>query len=129
MSIQLSFAKLYYEAPTVYIEFAAGVELGFVEIRQLISAAEELSGRVPYVVLSDVRSEVNITPMGRKIASDATEAPFHKGSAVLAPNRLIQLAADFFNQLSPTPYPYKAFTNREEAIAWLKNITLKTATS
>ncbi|HKC69026.1 MAG TPA: hypothetical protein VKG26_12400, partial [Bacteroidia bacterium] len=47
--IDLPYAHIRYESPIVYFRYKEGIELGFPEIRKLISCAEELSGHKPYV--------------------------------------------------------------------------------
>ena len=122
MDIELPYSNIYYEAPIIYIEYKKDAELGFGEIRQLISTAEKLSGGKPYVVLSDVRNGVNITPMGKKLAADPGTMPLHRGSAVLLRNNMQRLAANFFG--SKNPYPFKAFTDKQKAVEWLLTLPL-----
>jgi hypothetical protein len=122
MEIELPYSNIYYEAPIIYIEYKKDAELGFGEIRQLVSMSEELSGHKPYVVLSDVRNGISITPMGKKIAADPSTAPLHRGTAVLLRNNMLRLAANFFG--TSNPYPFRAFTDRQKAVEWLLSLPL-----
>jgi len=121
---EFSYARISYDAPIVYIEFKEGAELGFGEMREMIHYAEELSGHTPYVALSDVRVDVSVTPMGKKVASDPAAAPLCRGSAIVVKSKMLQAAANFYTVLNPSPHPFKAFTDKQAAIHWLSTLSL-----
>lgn len=118
----LDFATLHYIHPIVVITFKRDTQLGFQEIRALIKGCEAVTGHKPYVVLSDIRAGVEVTPMGIKVAKDISEAPLHWGTAVLVNPKLIQLASNMLGSISTLPYPYKVFGERLAAIEWLKSV-------
>jgi hypothetical protein len=120
----LPYAHLHFVAPIVFIEYQRDTELGFVEIRELIAVSEKLSEGMPYVVLSDVRKGISVTPMGRKEVSSAHSAPLHRGTAVVLQGKLMRTAANFFSKVSRPPYPFRAFTDRQRAIEWLLSLPL-----
>jgi hypothetical protein len=117
--IELGYAQVYFEAPVFYIIFCKNAELGFFEIRELNRTAQELSGQKPYYTFADARAGVRVTPQGRKIASDASEAPYHRGTALLVNSKVFELAANFFGTIARPPYPFRAFTEYDKALAWL----------
>jgi len=123
--IELPYAVMRYKAPVIHVLYKAGAQLGFIEIRELIRTAENLAGYMPYVVLSDVRAGVSVTPMGKKVVSDPNELPLHRGTAVVVTNSLMKLAANFFDKLNPAPYPFRAFTNEQQATRWLLSLSLE----
>lgn len=127
--VVLSHSTISYEAPIVYITFSANVELGFVEVRDLIAAAEQVSGGMPYFVLSDIRDGISVTPQGKKTSADPKSAPLHKGTAILVRNAMMQAAANFFDKVNPAPYPFRAFTEKQEAIDWLMSLSLEKSAS
>jgi hypothetical protein len=118
----LPYASLSYEDPIVIITFNPDVELGFIEIRELIRCAETLSGQKPYFVLSKVPANVRVSPIGKEIAADSDEAPLNKGNAVVVKNKFYEMAVNFFQNLKKPKYPYKAFTDEEVAREWLMNL-------
>ncbi len=122
--IELPYASIKYEEPIVYFMYKEGAELGFPEIRELISCAEELSGRKPYLTFSDVRNNVNITNEGKRIVADLKNMPYFRGTAALVNNSLYKFAANFLNSFHKPQYPFRAFTSREEAIEWLLSLPL-----
>ena len=116
---------MYYESPIVYIIFNKDVELGFPEIADMIHHTEKLSKGKNYFVFSDIRAGgVDVTQEGRRMASKASEAPYQKGTAVLASNALYQLAANVFANFNKPKYPYRVFTNKQKAIEWLLSLPL-----
>lgn len=122
--IVLDYATLRYEEPIVYIVFKNDVELGFPETRELISCAEKLSNKKPYFVFFDARANVQVTPEGRRVAANTNEAPLHRGSAVLLNSDMLKLGLNFFNGLTTPSFPFKAFTDKQEAIDWLLKLSL-----
>ena len=119
----LGFALVYYEKPIVHLVFEKGAELGFPEMRALVRHAERASGHQPYVVLSDIRKGVSVTPEGRKFSSRASESPLQRGTATLVTGALFSKAVNFFAGLRKPDFPFRCFTDRQEAIEWL--LTLK----
>ena len=117
--IILDYATLHYEEPIVYIVFKANTQLGFPETRELISCAEKLSNKKPYFIFSDVRANVEVTREGRRVAADINEAPLHLGSAVLLNSNMLKLGVNFFNGFTTPVFPFRAFTDKQEAINWL----------
>jgi hypothetical protein len=123
-TVKLPYAVINYASPIVYIKFEKEVELGFPEIRELTHHAEEISDRTPYFVLSDVSEMVSVTNEGRKLAANAKEAPLHRGTAVLVKSTLYQLAANFFSNFAKPLFPFRAFTDKQEAADWLLKLPL-----
>jgi hypothetical protein len=120
----LSYATISYQEPIVYFEYKEGVELGFPEIRQLISHAEELSGNKPYVTLSDIRLNLNITNEGKRYVSDINNMPLFRGTAILVQNDLYKIALNFIQSLNKPHYPFRAFTDKQKAVEWLSGLPL-----
>src|SRR5581483_11412979 len=114
--IDLPYVKIKYEEPIVYFEYKKDIELGFPEIRELISCAEILSNQKPYVTFADVRENVNITNEGKRILEDMKNMPFFRGTAVLVDNSIYKHAANFLSYYNKPKYPFRAFTSKDEAI-------------
>jgi hypothetical protein len=121
-SVDLPYARLRYETPIVYIQFKDQVDIGYPEVRELVRNAEMLSGYRPYVVLSDARKTVSVTPEGKKLSVSPSLAPLHCGTAILVDSRIIQIAAAFFGKLTNIPFPLRVFTEEQKAIDWLKSL-------
>ena len=112
------------EYPIVYFTYKEGAELGFPEIRELIFYAEKLSDHRPYVTFAEVLVDMNVTTEGKRVIADQNNMPLFRGTAVLVRNSWYMYAANFLNAFNKPRYPFKAFTQKEEAISWLKSLPL-----
>ena len=122
--IALKYVTIYYKEPIVYLTFKPGAELGFPEMQELVACAEKLSAKKPYVVFSDARGFVNVTPEGKKYSIESKNSPLQKGTAVIVKNTAYQLAANFFMGIQKPSYPFSAFTDEQKAIDWLLSLPL-----
>jgi len=122
--IKLPYVTITYKEPIVYLIYEEDIELGFPEIKELISCAEKLSGYRPYVTLSDLRAGVKITNEGKRFVSDLRNMPYFKGTAALVKNSFYKYAIDILNSFHKQQYPFRVFTEKEEAISWLLSLPL-----
>jgi hypothetical protein len=122
--IELSYVTIKYKKPIVYFFYKEGTELGFPEIRELISYAEKLSSHKPYVTFSDVRVEMNITEEGKRVIADISNMPLFRGTAALVKNSVYKFGANFMSAFNKKGYPFRAFTDEREAIDWLLSLPL-----
>lgn len=125
--IILPYATLRYKAPIVYLVFKPDVELGFPEMLELVRSAEQVSNYTPYFILSNAREKITITPEGRKFSAQAKNAPYHRGTALLVKNSMLKAGLNFFAGLNPPAFPFRVFSNEEEAIHWLLHLPVGSA--
>ncbi len=125
--IELSYVTITYTEPIVFFRYKEGkVELGFPEIRELIAAAEKISGHKPYVTLSDVRmADINVTTEGKRVLSDMKNMPLFRGTAAIVKNNMYKFAIDFLNTFNKPKHPFRVFVNEEDAIDWLLSLPLE----
>lgn len=122
--IELKYVTIHYKEPIIYLTFKPDVELGFPEIQELVAYSEKLSANKPYVVLTDAREYVKVTPEGKKYSAEAKNSPLQKGTAVIVKNTAYQLAANFFLGIQKPAFPYSAFTEEQKAVEWLLSLSL-----
>ncbi len=103
----------------VWLLFKENAELGVDEIKELIKATEKLSDYKPYLLMSDVRVNLSITPEARKVAADEKEAPLLVANAVIVNNLAIRLTANFFSSFNKPHFEFKVFNSEKKAIDWL----------
>ncbi len=118
-NIALPYAVMHYEDPIVSIIFKEKSQLGFLEIRELTRNAEKLSGGKYYFTLCYLPEKINITPLGKQVASDLKEAPLCKGSAIIAKKDIVKTSANFFYKANRSKFMFKVFTDGQEAREWL----------
>jgi hypothetical protein len=108
-----------YDPPVIYIVFKKGAKMDSAEALEMIAAAETLSGKTPYLMFSDIRNHVEISPEARKISAAKAEAPYVVANAVLTDNVALKLTANFFMKINKPHFPVKIFTDRSKAMSWL----------
>ena len=117
--IDLPHATIRYEAPVVYLTFKTDANLDVAEIRELIKATEKLTGKKPYLLLSDARVFINITPEARKVSADKNEAPYLVANAALINNLPLTLTTNFFIKFNRPHFKLKVFNDEKKALKWL----------
>ncbi|MBL7919368.1 MAG: hypothetical protein JNJ40_03575 [Bacteroidia bacterium] len=122
--IELTYVTITYEAPIVYFIYKDGTELGFPEIKELVGYAEKLSKGKPYFTFSDVRVDINVTKQGKLYLEDLNNMPLFRGTAAWVKNSVYSFAANFMSSFSRKSFPFRAFTEKEKAIEWLKGLPL-----
>lgn len=123
--IKLQYVTIKYIKPVVYFTFTTDTELGFPEIKELVSCAEKLSGGVNYFTLADIREiSISVTNEGRRMVKNNSAMPFFRGNAVVVKNNLYKYTIDFLASISSSIYPLRAFTSKEEAVNWLLTLPL-----
>jgi hypothetical protein len=118
--IEFSHSTITYNAPVISIVFKLGAKMGVPEAREMIVVAEKLSENKPYLILSDIRNHVDITPEARKVAASKREAPLVVANAVLTNNIALKLTSNLFIIINKPHFPVKVFTDKDKAIHWLK---------
>jgi hypothetical protein len=120
--IELSYVTISYQSPIVYFVFKDGSKLDFPEIKELTFYAEKLSGGKPYFTFSDVRVNINVTKQGKLFLEDLNNMPLFRGAAAWVKNSVYSFAANFMSSFSRKPFPFRAFTEKEKAIEWLRSL-------
>jgi hypothetical protein len=117
--INFTYCTIKYKAPVIFITFREGSYIDVPETKEMIKATEELTGKKPYLLLSDARVFLTITPEARKVSADKKEAPFLIANAVLINNLPLTLTANFFLTFNKPHFKFKVFNNEEKAMKWL----------
>lgn len=117
--IEFTHSTLIYNPPVIFLNFKEGAELDVKEIKEMIEAAETLSDRKPYLLFSDIRNHVEITPEGKKLAADKKASPCVLANAILTNNLALKLSANFFIKINRPHFPLKVFNDYQSALRWL----------
>ncbi len=108
-----------YNDPVITIVFKEGATLDVPEIRELILASEKLSDKKPYLLFSDSRVFLTITPEARRVSALKIEAPYLIANAALINNLPLVLTANFFAKFNQPHFKFKMFTSEKKAMKWL----------
>jgi hypothetical protein len=117
--IDLSTAFLRYEEPFMYLILKDHIQLDPTNIRELANTASELSQGRPFLLLSDARAQMAITPEGQGTAADRDILQLVSASAILVSSWPKKLLANMMINFSNLPFPMKMFTHAGEALNWL----------
>jgi hypothetical protein len=124
-TIDSPYARISYEAPVVSFSLKEGVVIGFPEMHELIAHAETLSDKKPYVVFCDMRNKVQVTREGKRTAASKKHGPYKRGTALLVNPGELEHATKFFSGVKEPDCPFKAFTDEQQAIKWLRTLSLE----
>jgi hypothetical protein len=117
--IDLSTAFLRYEEPFMYLILKDHIQLDPAKIREISNTASELSQGKPYLLLSDARAQLAITPEGQGAAADKDILQLVSASAILVSSWPKKLLVNMVIHFSNMPFPMKMFTHAGEALNWL----------
>ncbi len=117
--IELSHTIVSYIEPVVYLKFKEGAELDVKEIRELTAAARSFTNGKPYLLLSDARVNVTISPEARELSARKEESPFLIANAALIDNLPLKLVANFFSKINKPHFHFRTFTDEKKAMEWM----------
>lgn len=80
----------------------------------------EIASDKPRVMISDVRNIKKSTREGRQRLGDAEGAINVIAVGIIMNTKVQQVMYNFFNSIYKQPAPARVFTNKEDAIAWIK---------
>ncbi len=103
----------------IWLIFKDNAEIDVKEVRELVKAAETLSGNKTYLLMSDVRVHLTITSEARKVAAEKKEAPFLVANAVIVNNLPVRVTANFFSSFNKPFFAFKVFSDEKKALTWL----------
>ncbi|HWY33510.1 MAG TPA: hypothetical protein VNX68_02615 [Nitrosopumilaceae archaeon] len=122
--LDLTFARIRYEDPVIFIIFKEGAELGTEQVLELIAISEKFSNYQPYLLFSDARVFLNITAEARKISASKEKAPLVKANAVMVNNVAIRLTGNVFINFNKPHFPVRLFEDEKKAMEWLLKHTI-----
>ncbi len=119
--VDLQAAILKYEEPVMYLVLKDNTELNSNNLQEIAQKAGELSAGKPFLLFSDARVNLDITPDGHKAAaSDRSLMALVGASAVLVSSWPKKFITNLFIRNTTMPFPVKFFTNASKALDWLK---------
>jgi hypothetical protein len=121
--IVLPYVSIKFTDSIIYCKFKEGIELGFPEVKEVVSCIEGLGNEKPYLILSDVRFNTNITQQGKRMLGNYINLPFCNGTAILIDENRYECAQNFVNTYN-TKYPFRAFSSEKEAENWLLSLSI-----
>lgn len=118
--VDLTAAILKYEEPVMYLVLKDNVQLNPAHVREIADSASELSAGKPYLLFSDARVHIKLTPEATSTASDRNLLSLIGASAILVKSWPQKMIANLFIRYSEMPFPTRLFTNASKALSWLE---------
>jgi hypothetical protein len=108
----------------VHMFLKDGVEITVELQEDFVKAYSELYQGFDFPVLYEPGEGCGITKEARENAIRIEHLTPICATAVLAPNTVYQLIANFYLKFNKPKLPYKVYKNHEEAIAWLQTFVV-----
>jgi len=118
--VDLSAAILRYEEPVMFLILKENTELNPANLREIATSASELSAGKPYLLFSDARVSLGISPDGAGAAADRNLLSLIGASAILVSSWPKKFIANLYIRFNKTPFPLRLFTSAKEALNWLE---------
>lgn len=90
-----------------------------------LEAVKKLTGGKPYLVISDGRVNVRVSPEARAFAASETACMNRIAEAILVNSVATRLTANFYIKFNKPRTPTRVFTDEQKALEWLKNFPLE----
>ncbi len=92
------------------------------EMRKMLEAAVEFTGREKYYALIDMSNHVDSTPEARNYYANSELAQYRLADAFVVVSLATRLVTNFYFSINTPPVPSKMFNTKEDALAWLKQL-------
>lgn len=102
--------------------FKAGAKETLTEAKENVAVAQGLAKGRKFGVLIDMSGIESISRDARNYYGGPEASSYSLGQALITRSVVGKLIANFFIGLNKTPHPVRLFNDRDDAIAWLKQL-------
>lgn len=118
--VDLSVGILRYEEPVMFLILKEDTCLTAAKLEEIAESARRLSAGKPYLLFSDARANLDISPDGQRVASSGQLLRLIGASAILVSSWPKKFIANLFIRFNTMPFPMRLFTNAGKALSWLE---------
>jgi len=122
--IKNDFVKLTIEHDILIGEFNC-LKLDLEKAKEILRLRLELTGEKSYKTCADSTQVKEFTKEARDYMSKGDAYKNISAFAAVTGNSVTKMVINFYLGIKPHPIPTKFFTNRKDAIVWLKTLELK----
>jgi hypothetical protein len=101
-------------------KFFNDIDIDVEDGRENLAAVTQLTGGKPYLVVSDGRVTVTVTPEAREFAASEEASKNRIAEAILVNSVATRLTANFYIRFNKPRTPTRIFTDEQKAIEWLR---------
>lgn len=117
--IKFDYLTIQYEAPFVYHRYTKSIMIDVEKIKEIIDADEKLSKGKPYLLLSDTRMQIEMSPDAYKEVQEDLRTGKIIANAVVVKWLAQRLVAKVFSDVNKPIHPFEVFSDEAEAVKWL----------
>jgi hypothetical protein len=119
--IENEFVKFWIEDGILFNEFLKPTVLNVENAKEIIRLRHEISSNNKYYWCTSFNNVTSMPKEGRDY-TDKYGQDFLYASAAIVKNSIEAFIVNFFIKLKKPHVPFRAFTSKDEAIAWLKEL-------
>jgi hypothetical protein len=118
--VDLSAGILRYEEPVMFLILKENALLTADKLEEIAESASRLSAGKPYLLFSDARANLDISPDGQNAAAGGQLLRLIGANAILVSSWPKKFIANMFIRFNNMPFPMKLFTSAGKALSWLE---------
>lgn len=118
--VDLSAGILRYEEPVMFLILKENTCLTADKLEEIAESARRLSAGKPYLLFSDARANLDISPDGQRVASSGQLLKLIGANAILVSSWPKKFIANLFIRFNRMPFPMRLFTSASQALSWLE---------
>ena len=115
-------AFLSFEDEILFVKMKEGVDLGKVEMEELLKQAIEFTAPSKYFAIVDTTATYDTTVEARNFYAESDYSKHRYADAFIVNSLPMRLLVNFFIAFNKPKIPSKMFNNEESALNWVNNL-------
>lgn len=121
-TLDTPFALLSFEDDVLYVKMKEGVNLGQVEMEELLKQAVAFTAPNKYFAIVDTTATYDSTPESRSFYAESDYSKYRYADAFIVNSLPMRLLVNFFITFNKPKIPSKMFNNEENAYEWINSL-------
>lgn len=115
-------AFLTFEDEVLFVKMKEGVNLGQVEMEELLKQAVEFTAPNKYFAVVDTTASYDTTLEARNFYAESEYSKYRYADAFIVNSLPMRLLVNFFIAFNKPKIPSKMFNNKESALNWINSL-------
>jgi len=121
-TLDTPFAFLTFENEILFVKMKEGINLGQIEMEELLKQAIVFTAPNKYFAIVDTTSPYDSTPESRNFYAESDYSKYRYADAFIVNSLPMRLLVNFFIAFNKPKIPSKMFNNEESAINWINSL-------
>ena len=121
-TLDTSVALLTFENDVLFVKMKEGVNLGQVEMEELLKQAVEFTAPNKYFAVIDTTAPYDSTVEARNFYAESDYCKYRYADAFIVNSLPMRLLVNFFISFNKPKIPSKMFNNQESALIWVNSL-------